>query len=43
MNATKKIFAAGLAAAFLGFAVLAAAGAVTAADMSAVDKRQGPM
>ena len=43
MNATKKMFAAGLAAAFLGFAVLAAAGAVTAADMSAVDKRKDLM
>lgn len=43
MNTTKKMFAAGLAAAFLGFAVLAAAGAVTAADMSTVDKRKDLM
>jgi len=43
MNATKKMFAAGLATAFLGFAILAAAGAVTAADMSAIDKRKDLM
>jgi cytochrome c556 len=43
MNTTTKLLAAGLAAGFLAVGFLAANGAATAADMSAIDKRQDLM
>lgn len=43
MTSRSKLLAAGIAAAFLGFAILAATGGATAADMSAIDKRKDLM